>query len=84
MELKEIEYFLIIAEEGNLTRAAERLYLSQPAMSKFLSKLEENYKTKLFSRKNNTLELTPAGKVYLSGAKKIQDAIWFAKDLKDI
>lgn len=73
MELKEIEYFLIIAEEGNLTRAAERLYLSQPAMSKFLSKLEENYKTKLFSRKNNTLELTPAGKIYLSGAKRIQE-----------
>lgn len=73
MELKEIEYFLTIAEEGNLTRAAEKLFLSQPALSKFLSKLEDSYQTKLFTRKNNALQLTPAGKVYLQGAKQIQD-----------
>ena len=73
MELKEIEYFVAIAEEGNLTRASERLYLSQPAMSKFLAKLEDSYKTKLFTRKNNTLKLTPAGQIYLAGAKQIQE-----------
>lgn len=73
MELKDIEYFLAIAEEGNLVKAAERMYISQPAMSKFLSKLENEYGTKFFIRNHNHLKLTNFGLIFLDGAKKIMD-----------
>lgn len=72
MELKEIRYFLEIAETGNMSRAAERLFITQPALSHFLNKLEDSLKVKLFQRQsNNALTLTAAGKIYLEGAREI-------------
>lgn len=62
MENYEWVYFLAIAEEGSLTKAAKKLYISQPALSQYLSKLEKRLDVKLHERqKNNTLVLTPAG-----------------------
>lgn len=65
MENYEWVYFLAIAEEGSLTKAAHKLYISQPALSQYLSKLEKRLGVKLHERqKNNTLVLTPAGARY--------------------
>jgi len=58
MELRDIEYFEEIAEQRHLGRAAERLGLSQPALSKSLRRLEEAMQVKLFDRNAKGLELT--------------------------
>ena len=76
VELKKIQYFLRIVEKGSLSKAAESLYLTQPTLSRFLAKLEEETGTKLFFRgKQNSLELTECGQKYYETAKKI-DALW--------
>lgn len=51
MNLKSIEYFLAAAEEMNITRAAERLFISQQALSSHLKRLEEEYGVPLFERR---------------------------------
>ena len=70
---KEIEYFLTIAEVGSLSKAAEKVYVSQPALSKYLAKLEDTYGTLLFERMNNSLVLTEAGKIYYESALQIAE-----------
>ena len=64
MFFKNYEYFLTIAEEGNISRAAEKLYVTQPSLSKYLKRLEENLGVELFSRDSYPLKLTEAGRVY--------------------
>lgn len=65
MDNHEWVYFLTIAEEGYLTKAAQKLFVSQPALSQYLRKLEKRLEMKLFERKsNNALVLTPAGVRY--------------------
>lgn len=64
MPLKNYEYFLAIAEEGNISRAAEKLYLTQPSLSKHLKRLEESLGVELFSRKSYPMQLTEAGVLY--------------------
>ena len=72
MELREVKYFIAIAEEKNLSQAAKKLYISQPALSAFLAKMENQSNTKFFERSsNNSLKLTQAGKVFLEGSRKI-------------
>jgi len=74
--LKKIQYFLKIVEKGSLSRAAESLYLTQPTLSRFLARLEDEAGTKLFHRgRDNTLSLTDSGRIYLETAKKI-DILW--------
>ncbi len=76
MELKKIQYFLSIVEEGSLSKAAQSLYLTQPTLSRFLARLEEEAGVQLFRRnKDSSLELTEAGEAYLNAAKKI-NKIW--------
>lgn len=66
MDNQELKYFLTIAEENSLTKAAQRLYVSQSALSQFLGKLEKKLGVLLFQRmKNNSLMLTSAGKRYM-------------------
>ncbi|MBQ9572927.1 MAG: LysR family transcriptional regulator [Acidaminococcaceae bacterium] len=60
MNLQQLEYFLVTAEEMNMTRAAERLYISQQALSGVIKRLEEEYDIILFKRKPS-LHLTLAG-----------------------
>lgn len=71
MDVREMKYFLTIAEEGSLVRAAEKLYVSQPSLSKFLTHLEASYGTQLFLRHNNVLALTEAGRIYKEAAQEI-------------
>ena len=76
MELKKIQWFLRIVEEGSLSRAAQSLYVSQPTLSRFLEKLELETGAALFTRdRSNALHLTEAGKAYLRAARKIEN-IW--------
>lgn len=71
MDLKEQKYVCALAEYQNLTRAAERLYISQPALSIFISKLENSIGTPLFTRKNGKFILTYAGECYVEEARKM-------------
>ena len=66
MELHQIRYFKTIAEEGSFSRAAAKLFLSQPALSKSMAKLEEELGTPLFERNGSRIALTTAGKTFLN------------------
>lgn len=71
MNFRELEYLTEIAKHGNISRAAEALYVSQPTLSVFLRKLEENIGTPLFERIGKGLLLTYAGTLYLSFAQEV-------------
>ena len=73
MDLKKIEHILRIAEEKNISRAAERLFISQPALNLQLLNLERELGTKLFSRKGNECTVTEAGRIYVETARKMMN-----------
>jgi DNA-binding transcriptional LysR family regulator len=75
MELRDIEYFAVIAEHGNLGRAAEALGLSTPALSKSLRRLERGVKAKLVRRTPQGIELSAAGAALLSHARRLRIAL---------
>ena len=64
MELYLLNYFKTVAETENITRAAESLYISQPALSKAIAKLEQSLGVTLFDRRKGRISLSPMGKVY--------------------
>ena len=71
MEIRVLRYFLETAQEGNMTRAAERLFISQPTMSKQLKELENELGAKLFIRSNYSIRLTEAGMLLRDRAEDI-------------
>ena len=72
--------FRAIAELGNITKAANALYLTQPAMSISLSKLETDLGTQLFVRNGKRMELTTSGKKLLEYAVVVTDTIRQAEE----
>lgn len=70
MSLLGFEYFIAVAKEGNISRAAEKLFLSQQSLSAHIKRLEEQYGVLLFDRKP-VLRLTPAGKAMLFYVERI-------------
>ena len=71
IECKDFEYFLAVAKHGNISKASEELYISQPALTKYIKNLEERLETQLFYRDKRPMVLTPAGEMYMSYAKEI-------------
>ena len=71
MELYQLRTFAAVAEERHLTRAAERLHLSQPAVSGQIKALENEFEVRLFDRVSKGMELTTAGRELLAQANKV-------------
>ncbi|MFN4084559.1 MAG: LysR family transcriptional regulator [Spirosomataceae bacterium] len=79
MEIRQLKYFVMIAEEQHYSRAADRLYVSQPALSQQIRLLEDSLHTELFSRQKRTqnrkVELTEAGALLYPVAKQILQSV---------
>lgn len=71
MDFKQLKYFICIAEVLNFTKAAEKFYISQTAMSQQIKSLEDSLNIKLFTRNNRKVSLTPAGEVFYKKCKLI-------------
>ena len=71
MEMRQIQYFLKVAEHQNVSRAAEELHVAQPALSKTIHNLEEDLGVKLFQRMGNRIQLNEAGRIFLQYAQKV-------------
>lgn len=71
MDTKQIEYILKIAEENNITRAAEKLFITQSALNQQLLKLEKELGTPLFHRSRTNWRPTEAGNIYIQGAREL-------------
>jgi DNA-binding transcriptional LysR family regulator len=86
MDLVQLRTFVAVAEEQHLTRAAERLYISQSAASAHVRAIEERLGTQLFVRTNRSLELTRAGQLLVQRAKVLlnEEALFmsFARELR--
>jgi DNA-binding transcriptional LysR family regulator len=72
MDLRQLRYFQVIAEEGQISKAAKRLHMAQPPLSHQLKQLELEIGTRLMERGSRKIRLTDAGKLLHERA----DQIW--------
>lgn len=72
MSLDKLDYVLALAEERNLTRAARKAFISQPTLTNYINRLEEQLGVKLFDRSVTPIEIARAGALYIEQMKKIQ------------
>jgi LysR family transcriptional activator of glutamate synthase operon len=73
MQLNQLKYFVAVATYGSITKAAERLYISQPAMSQAIAQLEQTLGVRLFKNRGRQIEITSIGKHILVNAQFIID-----------
>lgn len=75
MEIRQLEYFLMVNETHSFTRAAERLYVSQPAVTSAIRSLEEELEIQLFDRTQKQITLTSEGQIFLRHVQKVMEGI---------
>jgi DNA-binding transcriptional LysR family regulator len=75
VELRHLRYFVAVAEEKSLTKAAARLYIAQPPLSRQIKELEETIGVPLFLRRPRGMELTSGGEYFLEQARQILDKV---------
>ena len=75
MDLNQLRTFVTVADFGHLTRAAEALHLSQPAVSGHIKALEEGFGVTLFERSSSGMSLTPSGRRLLAESEQIINAV---------
>ena len=71
LNLRQLRYFIAVAEELNFRRAAERLFVTQPPLSRQIKLLEETIGAKLFERNRQGVQLTDAGNAFLADAQSL-------------
>ena len=71
--MDKLEYVLALAEERNVTRAADKLFISQPALTNYINRLEADLGVKLFDRSVQPVTVTEAGTIYIEEMKKIRN-----------
>ncbi len=85
MDIKQLIYFITIAEECSFSKAAEKLYMAQPPLSHQLKLLEEELNVKLMERTTRKLQLTDAGKALFQRSKQLLEFLDTSiKEVKDI
>src|SRR6266496_1113715 len=71
MELRQLRYFVAVAETGNISRAAQKIFLTQPALSRQIKALEDEIGQCLLEREAHSIRLTPAGEALLREAREL-------------
>ncbi|HEY1083389.1 MAG TPA: LysR substrate-binding domain-containing protein [Prosthecobacter sp.] len=75
MELRHLRYFIAVAETENITRAAARLHLSQPPLTRQIRELEQEMGVELFHRTGKSIRLTEAGRVFLRASRAVLEQV---------
>ncbi|MGL4404098.1 MAG: LysR family transcriptional regulator [Fusobacteriaceae bacterium] len=73
MDLDRLRYIITVGEERSFSKASKKLFISQPALSQYISGVENEMGCLLFDRKNIPLTLTPAGEIFIKRSKEIED-----------
>ena len=73
MNLKQFKYVLVLSDQKSFSRAAEELGISQPSLSQYVRKIEDELGVRLFDRSGSSLRLTDAGKAYIEAGRAILD-----------
>jgi DNA-binding transcriptional LysR family regulator len=80
MELRQLEYFIAVANEMSFSRAAQRIHIVQSALSVSISKLEKEFGVELFDRSKQQIRITPAGELFRDHARQVLRAARMTKD----
>src|SRR5437868_13472950 len=80
MELRQLEYFVAVAEERHFTRAASRMHVAQSGLSASIGSLERELGARLFVRNTRSVELTDEGRALLTEARHTLAGVAAAKD----
>jgi DNA-binding transcriptional LysR family regulator len=80
VELRQLEYFIAVASEMNFSRAAQRVYVVQSALSTSVGKLEKELGVELFDRSKQQIKITPAGELFREHARRVIQTARLARD----